>query len=553
MLRRFGIAVLGSFATLVCAVPAFALSQDPPTNLTSDSAASSTLRICLRLEDQSPFLGAASVLMLPETGYELLGVRDDKGDVDFYAVPPGAYTIAVAAAPFSPVRLRVQMEPAREKTLVVVMKRPGAGNHEAKAQPAAEQPQKEQTAEQPKEPAKEPAKQNDGAEVLRPVTEESILDTKMQIVMPVTAAAPTATPKPDKEPWKPVAWTDDGAILQSGVSCPTDQLLQIAGRHVREFVSSMEKFTAMETVEHFPVDKNGERKSPERRKFSYVVSINQDPNGTFGLAEYRNGGIDHSQFPANIATMGLPALVLVFHPDYAGDFRFDCDGLIRAHDHDYWQLRFAQREDRPVRIESYVVNGSSYPIYLQGRVWVDPGNGQIVRLESQLLKPVPQIELWQQHQVIDYTGVKFVSTGQEVWLPQDAEVYVERHNKRYIRRHSFEDFRLFNVDTAQNTKAPTKGSYSFTNLTDADMTGELTVNPVDGMKGGPVVLHFDVPAHRTVVKTVGPGKDVNLPAASVASAKFVHSGDSGSVKVEVDLVKETSLDVIPQSALTLNP
>ena len=550
MFRLFGIAILGGFATLLSALPAHALPQDLAANRPPDSPAPSTLRICLRLEDQSPFLGAARVLVLPETGYELLGLRDDKGEVDFYAVPPGAYTIAVSAAPFSPVRLRVQMEPAREKTLVVLMKRPGAGNQESQAQPVHEQPSTEQAS---KEQTKQQAKDNDGAEVVQPVTEESILDTKMQMVMPVTAATPTATPKSDKEPWKPVPWTDDGSVIQSGVSCPADQLLQIAGAHVREFVSSMEKFTAMETVEHFPVDKNGERKSPETRKFSYVVTITQDPNGTFGLEEYRNGGIDHSQFPANIATMGLPALVLVFHPDYAGDFRFDCDGLIRAHDRDYWQLRFAQREDRHVRIESYVVNGSSYPIYLQGRVWVDPGNGQIVRLESQLLKPIPQIELWQQHQVIDYLGVKFQSTGQEVWLPQAAEVYVERHNKRYVRRHSFQDFRLFNVDTAQNTKAPTKGSYSFTNLTDRDMTGELTVNPIDGVKGGPVILSFEVPAHRTVVKTVGPGKDVNLPVASVASAKFVHSGDSGAVKVEVDLVRETSLDVIPQSALTANP
>jgi hypothetical protein len=559
MLRLFAIAVLGSFATLFSVLPMHARPQDPAANQPANSPAPapSTLRICLRLEDQSSFLGAASVLMLPESGYELLGVRDDKGEVDFYAVPPGTYTIYVVAAPFSPVRLRVQMEPDREKTLVVVMKRPGAASQELKPQPPPEQPQKEPSEPEPIAAVAKPpeqTQQNDGAEPLQPLTEDTILDTKMQMVMPVSAAAPAPTPKPEKEPWKPVPWSDDNSVLQSGVSCPTDQLLQITGRHVREFVTSMERFTAMETVEHFPVDKNGERKTPERRKFAYVVSIKQDPyNGTFGLEEYRNGGIDRSQFPANIATMGLPALVLVFHPDYAGDFRFNCDGLVRAHNHDYWQLRFAQREDRPVRIESYVVNGSSYPIYLQGRVWVDPGNGQIVRLESQLLKPIPQIELWQQHQVIDYTGINFVSTGQQVWLPQAAEVYVERHNKRYVRRHSFQDFRLFNVDTAQNTKAPTKGSYSFTNLTDSDMSGELTVNPVDGLKGGPVVLRFDVPAHRTVIKTVGPGKDVNIPVGSVASAKFVHSGDSGSVKVDVDLVKETSLDVIPQSALTLNP
>jgi len=535
MLRLLVITLLCSFP--ICVSAAAAQEQSP--GQFSDSASLSTLKVCLRLEDQSPFLGAARILVLPESGYELLGARDDQGEVIFYAVPPGAYTLNVTAAPFSPVRLRLQIEPGREKTIVVLMKRQASGTQESKAQLQQEQPTPQED--------KPEAKKKNPAESVEPVT-EAILETKMQPVTPVSETTPIEAPKPEKEVWKPVPWNDGDAVLDPSVSCPVDQVLHITGEHVREFITSLEKFTAMETVEHFPVDKNGERKSPETRKFSYVVNITQDPHGTFALEEFRNGGTDHTQFPANIATMGLPALVLVFHPDYANDFRFSCDGLVHVHDRDYWQVRFAQRQDRPVRIESYVVNGSSYSLYLQGRVWVDPGKGQIVRLESQLLKPTPQIELWQQHQVISYTAVKFVSTGQEVWLPQAAEVYVERHNKRYFRRHSFWDFRLFNVDTAQTTKAP-KGSYSFTNLTDSDMTGELTVNPIEEIKGGPVILRFDVPAHRTVVKTVGPGKDVNLPVASVASAKFVHSGDSGAVKVEVDLVRETSLDVIPESAL----
>jgi hypothetical protein len=242
---------------------------------------------------------------------------------------------------------------------------------------------------------------------------------------------------------------------------------------------------------------------------------------------------------------------LVFHPDYVRDFSYACDGLAHVGERDYWQVRFAQRLDRPVRIESYVVNGSSHSVYLEGRAWIDPGRGQVVRLESRLERPIPEIELWQQHQTIDYTGVKFASTGQEVWLPQAAEVYVERHGRKYYRRHTFEDFRLFNVDLAQSVKIP-KGSYSFTNLSDGDLMGKLTVTPVEGMSGGPIELRFAVPAHHTVVKTVGPGKDVNLQPSAVASAKFIYSGETGSVKVDVDLVKETTLDVIPEKALA-NP
>jgi len=519
------VAICSSVAP-AAAVPA----QDQPASANSllppgTPAQFSALKICLRLEDQTPFLGAAYVRALPESGDELLGLLDEtKGEMLFYAVPPGKYTVQVNAPAFLTAVLHTEVAPGgTERTLFVVMKRRSSLKPDEKPGDAAS------TSEPKREPAQD-------AEATAPPAESS------------PSTAPT-TPK--KENWKPVDWKDEGVVVDSGVACPTEQVLHSAGERVREFVSSMEKFTATETVEHYPIDKAGERKQPETRKFAYVVTITQDARGTFALEEFRDGGTDRSLFPASIATTGLPAVVLVLHPDYAVDFEYQCDGLIHVQDHDYWQMRFAQRQDRPVRIESYVVNGAAWAVFLQGRVWIDPGKGQVVRLESQLLKPIPQIELWQQHQIINYVGVKFASTGQEVWLPQSAEVYVERHGKRYYRRHSFQDFRLFNVETAQSVKAP-KGSYSFTNLTDSDMTGELTVNPVAELTGGPIILRFEVPAHRTVIKTVGPGKDVNLPPASIASAKFVHSGETGSVKVDVDLVKETTLDIVPERALA-NP
>jgi hypothetical protein len=165
-------------------------------------------------------------------------------------------------------------------------------------------------------------------------------------------------------------------------------------------------------------------------------------------------------------------------------------------------------------------------------------------LESELAEPIPQIELTEQHKKIKYTGVKFASTGQEIWLPQTAEVYAERRGKKYYRKHSFGDFRLFNIDTAQNLKTP-NGSYSISNLTDGDVTCELIVTAVEGLAVGPITLRFVVPARGSVVKTVGPRKDVNLPVEAVRSAKFVHSGGTGAVKVDADLPRETTLDVIP--------
>jgi len=317
---------------------------------------------------------------------------------------------------------------------------------------------------------------------------------------------------------------------------------------VTEFVGVLEKFTATENLEHYTFDASGERKGPEKRKFDYVVEVSQLKDGKFIIQEFRNGGTDVGQFPGNIATNGLPAIALIFHPSLASDFDFRCEGLGHLQGREMWQIHFAQRKDRPVRIRSYYIGGRLHPIYLEGRVWIDPGNNQVVRLESELAKPVPEIELSSEHLTIEYRPVQFHSTGQRIWLPYIAEIYAERKQKRYYRIHTFTDFKLFNVETAQNLQAP-KGSYSFTNTSDRDVLGELTVTPVEGANHGPVTLRFTVPAHERIFKLVGPGRDVNLSPAAVASATFVHNGPDGSVKVDVLLVKESTLDVIPETAL----
>lgn len=491
-----------------------------------------SLKICLRLEDQTPFLGAVTVHVFPENGYELLGAWDNtKGEADFYAVPAGRYTVEVTAPGFDKVQLSTVMESrGNERTMVVVLKRQGV-------------PEGASTAEivdrmQAKLVASVELNVVEGAESAHP-------ESQHPESSPIAAATPV-WPNSMRPRWKPAEWNHGELPVDTRVACPLDQVLESTGERVREFIASMEKFTAIEKVDHYAMDKNDQLKRPEEREFAYVATVSRDALGGIMIEEYRNGSVDPKQFPANLATVGLPAIILVFHPEYVQDFDFVCDGLVRDRGHAYWQIRFAQRLDRPERISAYVVNGLAYSEYLKGRAWIDPADGEVVRLESELEKPIPQIGLWEQWERINYTPVKFASTGQEIWLPQSAELYGDRHG-RYYRRHTFHEFRLFNVDTTETVKAP-KGSYKFTNLTDSNISGELIVRPVEGLKGGPVVLRFDVPARRTVVKTVGVGKDVNLAGADVESAKFVFNGNAGSVRVDVDLIKETTLDVIPQGA-----
>jgi hypothetical protein len=96
-----------------------------------------------------------------------------------------------------------------------------------------------------------------------------------------------------------------------------------------EFVRSVDRFTATESLAHQSINKHGQASAPVGRTFDYVVSIQEVRPGHLGVTEYRNGGFALTEFPGGIVTNGLPALVLIFHPYYAPSYEMTCEGLVR--------------------------------------------------------------------------------------------------------------------------------------------------------------------------------------------------------------------------------
>jgi hypothetical protein len=498
------IPVLGALTTLllsVCGVAsAFKGNTITAQEISSPSqpqmpqqARNTSLKIKLRLQNETIFDGAASVRVMPEEGYEILGDPDDTpGEFLYSGMAPGKYFVEVSAPGYLGVRLGLEISAGEsEKTFSVIMKP-------------------------------------------RP-TSKTNFNTRSE-----AAAKSSATALGDF--WNPHDLEQTVYQADAQSACPQEQVLQSVGQRMKEFVSTLEKFTAVENLEHYAVNQEGERKAPEIRRFNYVVMVTQNREGTFLLEEFRNGSADPEQFPGSVASVGLPAINLIFHPMLVSDFDVRCEGLGQWKGHKAWQVHFAQRTDKPVRIRIYHVGNNEYPVLLEGRAWIDPVSFQVMRLESQLQAPIPQIGLKLEHLMIDYLPVRFHSSGQEIWLPKVAELYVDRQKKRYFRRHTFSDFELFNVDEIQKIQSEL-GSYIITNLSDREVAVELTVKPAAGTQGQTANLRFTVPARGKVTKVVGLGKDVNLVPDGVGSAAFTYNGDSGQVTVESSLVSGTITDV----------
>jgi hypothetical protein len=459
----------------------------------SAAAGRISLRICLRLADESSFGGPARVRLRNADGREVPGVPGPDGDFLFRDVAPRDYTIEATAPGFAPVHQKIEIEDHRSLTRFLVM------------------------------------------------NPKSVRPTESPRPLPQAATAP-----PLIASWLPPGIDEKMPYVDPEEPCPLDEIEKGTGKRMTEFVSNLEKFSASERVEHYPVDILGIRRDPQIRNYNYVVTVSRTSKGVFLLDEYRNGSADPGQFPAHIATVGMPAIALLFHPLLATDFKFSCEGLGSWEGHAAWQVHFEQRSDKPGRLLAYSADGKYSSLSLKGRAWIDPGSLQVLHLESELVNPPVDLGLTVEDIAISYHPVRFRSLEGQLWLPNLIDLYVERKGRRYYRRHSLSDFQLFTVEATQSIKFA-KESYRFTNLTVHDIKGVLAVTPIPGSKSRPISLAFTIPAGESVLKLVGQGKDIQMPVESIGFATFTHEGPQDAVRVDAHLSRESTLDVISGS------
>jgi tetratricopeptide (TPR) repeat protein len=255
--------------------------------------------------------------------------------------------------------------------------------------------------------------------------------------------------------WQPTGIDEVKPSVAAGVSCPLDTVLQGAGSRVAQLVDDVSRFAAIEDLFHQRLDRYGVPERTDTRKFNYVASISEPEPGYLEVDEYRAEKLTLEGYPDHIASTGFATLAFVFHPHVQDDFAMQCEGLGNWQGLATWLVHFRQRDDRPNRMHSYKMNSQIYPVSLKGRAWVRADNFQIVRMESELVKPMPQIRLLSEHQIVEYGPVPFGKTGTVLWLPKSAQIYFDFRRQLYYRRHSFDHYMLFAVNSDEKRKEPT--------------------------------------------------------------------------------------------------
>ena len=261
-------------------------------------------------------------------------------------------------------------------------------------------------------------------------------------------------PRLSVKSWQPPDIDDLKLSVAPDVACPTQRVIDESGKRVQELVEDVTHFSAIEDLFHQALDEYGNPVRTETRKFNYVASITEPQPGFLSVDEFRADKLSLAGYPDNIASTGFISLALVFHPHMRDSFDMVCEGLGDWHGQASWLVHFRQRDDRPNHMHSYKVGNQYHPVKLKGRAWITSDKFQIVRIEAEMVSPMPEIQLLSEHQVVEYGPIPFAKKNTSLWLPKSAEIYFDFRRHRYYRRHSFDHYMLFSTDSDEKRKEP---------------------------------------------------------------------------------------------------
>jgi hypothetical protein len=184
------------------------------------------------------------------------------------------------------------------------------------------------------------------------------------------------------------------------------------------------------------------------RVFDYRIVRKQKASSGNVLDEFRtdrhgqpiDDSAHNSQRPFSI---GFATMWLIFLPGSLQESRFRYLGQQEIGSRETYALAFAQIPEG-AGMSAVIESGfgrCSTP--LQGVVWIDQSTFQIVRMQTDLLAPLPGIELNQLRSLLSYGPVKIAGLKLLLWLPSDVETTWQTTRHAGEESHVYSHYRLF--------------------------------------------------------------------------------------------------------------
>ena len=182
--------------------------------------------------------------------------------------------------------------------------------------------------------------------------------------------------------------------------------------------------------------------------FGYRIVPGKDSSMDGVIDEYRTDAHDRpirntANDPDAPRSTGFATSWLFFVPSNLKESRFRYLGQQKVSNHETYVVAFAQIPGK-THMDTIVrsPNGQC-STFSQGLAWIDQSTFQIVRMQTDLLSPLPDIQLTELRSVLNYGDVKIPKLNLSLWLPSEVETTWLSGDRTGDETHRYSNYKLF--------------------------------------------------------------------------------------------------------------
>jgi hypothetical protein len=237
-----------------------------------------------------------------------------------------------------------------------------------------------------------------------------------------------------------------------------EKVLDRTSQRVSEFLDEFSNVKCTEQVTQEKFKPNGKRELEQQSSYDYLVMLT-NAGGDMSVNESRlpvkEAKVSRRQDISMLLSNGFATLFLVFHPYYINDFEFTDAGSETLDGHAARKIHF-QHIPNTRSVAALALRGREYPLELSGTVWVDPQNGNILRIEAGIGSTLEDIGMKTLQSSVRFAPAAFSKDKDKdkdqpvYWFPTEAVVEVETPKQHWRNTHRFLTYKQFSVATEEH-------------------------------------------------------------------------------------------------------
>jgi len=234
-----------------------------------------------------------------------------------------------------------------------------------------------------------------------------------------------------------------------------EEFLKRVGSNVEQTFRDLSNTVASEVIRQTQLNRSGKLRTGRSMECNYVF-VHRTVNGHINMEEYRGNKEGQPLSPGKteggfMVTSGFVTSLMIFHPEFQPRNSYRFLGSQPLAGESTYVIGFAQKPEGSSPMGRFILTlGNVTPLYLQGIAWISSDH-RVLRLRTDLLHPVPNINLSRETSEIDYRPYHFLTSPTTFLLPNRVTVSVEWGRKRLRNEHIFSKFQLFNVEVHEES------------------------------------------------------------------------------------------------------